>query len=99
VREGPVGRERQLAHLGCGRLAHLLAEPIADVDAEEAGQRVGVATSGGVLEVAAVAADRHLELVRVSVVAHLGEVQPEMVERGALERGAYMAASRNISCD
>ena len=81
VGERPVDRERQLAHLRRGRLAHLLAEAVADVHAEEAGERVEIAAPRRVLEVAAVAADDHLELLARLVAPHLREVQPEMVER------------------
>ena len=81
VRERPVDRERQLAHLRGGRLTHLLAEPVADVHAEQARERVEVAPARGVLEVAAVAADDDLQLVARAISAHLREVQPEMVER------------------
>jgi hypothetical protein len=80
VGERPVDCERQLAHLRRRRLAHLLAEAVADVHAEETRKRVEVAPPGRILEIAAVAADDHLDfLVRV-VPPHLREVQPEMVE-------------------
>ena len=39
----PVDRERQLAHLRRGGLAHLLAEAVADVHAEEARERIEIA--------------------------------------------------------
>ena len=58
VGEGPVDRERQLAHLRGGRLAHLGAVAVADVHAEQPGERVEVALAVRVLEVAAVAAAR-----------------------------------------
>jgi len=77
----PVDRERQLAHLSRGRLAHLLAESVADVHAEEAGERVEVAPAGGVLEVAAVAAHDDLQRLAVAIAPHLREMEPEMVER------------------
>ena len=77
--EGPVDRERQLAHLGRGRLAHLLAEAVADVHAEEARQRVEIAPPGGVLDVAAVAANDDLELLARAVAPHLSEMEPKMV--------------------
>jgi hypothetical protein len=80
VREGPIDREGQLAHLRRRGLAHLGAEAVADVHAEEAGEGVQIAPAGAVLEIAAVAPDDHLELVAAPVAAHLGEVQPEMVE-------------------
>ena len=84
VRVRPVDVERQLAHLRRGRLADLLAEAVADVDAEQAGERVEVALAVHVLEVAAVAADDHRH-VAVGVAAHAGEVQPEMVARRPLQ--------------
>jgi hypothetical protein len=69
VRVAPVRVEGQLAHLRRRRLAHLLAEPVADLDGEEAGQRIEVALAVRVLQVAAVAAhdDRHLG---VAISAH-----------------------------
>ena len=81
VRVRPVRVERQLAHLLERRLADLLAEAVAEVDREEAGERVEVAVALAVLEIAAVAAhdDRRL------VTAHPREVEPEMVARRALE--------------
>ncbi len=79
VGEGPVDRERQLAHLRRGRLAHLGAVAVADVHAEEPGEGVEVALAVRVLEVAAVAPDDHLELLRVGIAAHLREVEPEVV--------------------
>jgi hypothetical protein len=79
VRVGPVDRERRLAHLRGGSLAHLLAEPVSGIHAEESRQRVQVALAVRVLEVAAVAADDDRHLV---VVPHLGEVQPEVIEVG-----------------
>jgi glycerophosphoryl diester phosphodiesterase len=77
----PVDRERQLAHLRRGRLAHLVAEAVADVHAEEAGERVEVAPAGGVLEVAAVTAHDDLKRLAVAIPPHLREMEPEMVER------------------
>ena len=85
VGEGPVDRKRQLAHLGGGRLAHLLSVAVADVHAEQPGEGVEVALAVHVYEVAAVAADDHLQIVAGSVVAHLREVQPEVIEGGLLE--------------
>jgi hypothetical protein len=76
MRVGPVDGERQLAHLGRGRLAHLLPEAVARVDAEEPGERVEIAFASAVLEVAAVALDDHRDVVGVP---HLSEVQPEMI--------------------
>jgi hypothetical protein len=58
------------AHLRRGGLAHLLAEAVADVHAEEAGERIQVAPPRDVLEIAAVAANDHLQLARVGVAAH-----------------------------
>ena len=97
VGERPVDGERQLAHLRRRRLAHLGPVPVADVHAEEPGQGVEVALAVRVLEVAAVAPHDHLELLRVGVAAHLREVEPEVVERGA---GGRRTPSRGtISCD
>ena len=81
VRIRPVRVERQLAHLLERRLADLLAEPVAEVHREEAGERVEVAVALAVLEITAVAAhdDRRL------AAAHPREVEPEMVARRALE--------------
>jgi RNA polymerase sigma factor (sigma-70 family) len=76
MRVCPVDGERQLAHLRRGRLAHLLPEAVADVDGEEAGERVEVAFASAVLEVAAVAPDDHRNVVGVP---HLSEMQPEMI--------------------
>ena len=86
MRVRPVRVEGQLAHLLERRLPDLLAEAVADVDREQAGERVEVALPVRVLEVAAVAADddRHLG---VAVAAHAGEVQPEVVAGGLLEVG------------
>ena len=80
----PVGVEGQLAHLGVRRLSDLLAEPVADVDREEACERVEIALAVRVGQIAAVAADDHRDL-RVAVAAHAGEVQPQVVSRGLLE--------------
>ena len=84
VRVRPVGVEGQLAHLLERGLAHLLAEAVADVHREEAGERVEVALAVRVLEVAAVAADddRHLA---VPEPAHAREVEPEVVAGGLLQ--------------
>ena len=64
VRVRPVRVEGQLAHLRERRLADLLAERVAEVDREQAGERVEVALAVHVLEVAAVAADddRHIRV-------------------------------------
>ena len=83
---GPVRVIGQLAHLRGGRLAHLLTEAVADVDGEEAGQRVEVPAPVDVLEVAAVAADDDRQLA-VVVAAHRGEVQPQMPHRGGAQLG------------
>ena len=86
VRVRPVRVEGQLAHLLERRLADLLAEAVADVDREEAGERVQVALPVRVLEVAAVAADDDRHLVR-GVAAHAGEVHPQVVAGGLLQVG------------
>jgi hypothetical protein len=87
VGERPVDRERQLAHLRGGGVAHLLAVAVADVHAEQPGERVEVAAALGVLQVAAVAAHDHLEIGGVLVGAHLGEVEPEVVQRPRVHAG------------
>src|SRR5207244_4093932 len=81
---GPVCVERQLTHLRCCGVPHLLAVAVADVDREKAGKGVQVALAFRVLEVAAVATDddRH---IAVPVTAHPREVEPEMVARSALK--------------
>ena len=87
----PVRVEGQLPHLRERRLADLLAERVADVDGEEAGERVEIPLAVHVLEVAAVPADddRH---VGVAVPAHAREVQPQVVARSLLEiDGAHAA--------
>src|SRR5438067_7242185 len=48
---GPVRVERQLAHLRGRRLADLVAEPVADVDREQAGQRVQLDALAGLFSV------------------------------------------------
>src|SRR5688572_28768329 len=80
----PVRVERQLAHLLERRLPDLLAEAVAEVDREQAGERVEVALPVRILEVAAVPPndDRHLGF---PVAAHAREVQPEVVAGGLLE--------------
>ena len=79
VRKRPVDGEGQLAHLRRGRLAHLLAEAVAGVHAEQPGQRVEVALAVRVLQVAAVAADDHRDFVGLP---HPSEVEPEMIQGG-----------------
>ena len=79
MRIRPVGVEGQLAHLLERRLADLLTEAIAEVDGEQARERVEVALPVGVLEVAAVAAHDDRRLVAV----HVREVEPEVVVRQA----------------
>src|SRR5262249_12321654 len=66
----PVRVEGQLAHLLERRLADLLPEAVAEVDGEEAGERIEVSLPVDVLEVTAVAAhdDRRLRS------AHLREM-------------------------
>jgi hypothetical protein len=101
VRERPVDRERQLAHLLRRRLTHLGAEAVAGVDAEEPGERVQIALALRVLEVAALATDDDLELVCVQL-SHAREVQPEVAE-GVPPRGCphshWIPCAAIISCD
>jgi hypothetical protein len=98
VGERPVDGEGQLAHLRRGRLAHLRAEAVADVHAEEPGEGVEVAPAGDVLEVAAVAAHRHLKLRGIRVPAHVREVQPGVIERVRCSEASPGIPS-TISCD
>ena len=84
VRVRPVRVEGQLAHLLVRGLADLVAERVADVDREEARQRVDVAPAVRVLEVAAVAADDDRDVVDL-VSAHAGEVHPEVLLGGVLQ--------------
>jgi hypothetical protein len=98
VGEGPVDGERELAHLRRGRFAHLLAEPVAEIHAEEAGEGVEVAAAGDALEVAAVAAHHHLQVRGGRVAARLREVQPEVFERSVLQRVVALHPV-TISCD
>ena len=97
VGEGPVDRERQLAHLARRRLAHLGAVAVAGVDAEEAGERVEIATALLVLEIAALPADDYLELVGIEI-PHPGEVEPEVAEgvpRQAVRMAVRIHAERS----
>src|SRR5919106_6448599 len=80
----PVRVEGELAHLRRRRVPHLLAEPVADVDGEEARERVQVALALRVLEVAAVSPHDDGDLA-VGVARHAGEVEPEVVAGGLLE--------------
>src|SRR3954470_18684009 len=57
MRVRPVRVEGQLAHLLERGLAHLVPVRVADLDREEAGQRVEVALAVVVVQVAALAAD------------------------------------------
>jgi hypothetical protein len=84
MRVAPVGVEGQLAHLRRGGLSDLVAVAVADVDREEAGERIEVALAVDVLQVAAVPAndDRN---VRALVAGHAGEVEPEVLAGCALE--------------
>jgi hypothetical protein len=75
VRVRPVRVERQLAHLLERGPADLVAVRVADVDGEEACERVEVPLPLVVPEVAALAANDHRRLVAV----HPREVQPEVV--------------------
>ena len=95
VRVRPVGVEGQLLHLLERRLPDLLAEAVADVDREEAGERVQVALPVRVLEVAAVAADDDRHLVR-GVAAHAGEVHPQVVAGGLLQIGGRRGVMRRF---
>ena len=83
MRVGPVRVEGQLAHLLERRLADLLAVGVADLDGEEACERVEVALAVRVFEVAAVASDDHRDFP-VAVAAHAREMQPEVVARSLL---------------
>ena len=80
----PVDVERQLSHLRRGRLAHLLAEAVADLDAEEPGERVEIPLAVKILEIAAVPAHDHRHF-GILVPTHAGEVEPEVVARGPLQ--------------
>ena len=84
VRVRPVGVERQLLHLLVRGSADLVAVRVAELNREQARERVQVALAVRVLEVAALAADddRHLG---VPVAAHAGEVEPQVVARLLLE--------------
>ena len=75
VRVAPVGVERQLAHLLERGLADLLAVRVADLDGEQARERVEVAVPVAVFEVAALTADDDRRLVP----AHPREVEPEVI--------------------
>ncbi len=86
----PVGVEGQLPHLRERRLADLLAEAVADVDREEARERIEIPLAVRVGQIAAVAADDHRDL-RVAVATHAGEVQPQVVSRGLLEVDGHAA--------
>src|SRR6266511_3266983 len=86
MRIAPVRVEGELPHLGRGGIAHLLPEAVADVDREEACERVEVAIPLGVFEVAAVAPHDHRNL-RVAVARHAREVQPEVIAGGCLQLG------------
>ena len=83
----PVGVERQLAHLLECRLADLLAVAVADVDGEQAGERVEVALAVRVPEVAAVALDDDRHVLVLAEPAHAGEVHPQVVAGVLLEIG------------
>ncbi len=65
-------------------LPDLVAVRVADVDGEEAGQRIEVPLTVRVLEVAALAADDDRDLV-LRETAHAGEVEPEVLSRLFLE--------------
>src|SRR5438046_7339948 len=93
MRGRPVRVEGQLPHLLVRRLADLVAVRVADVDREEARERVQVALAVRILEVAAVPADDHWHVGR-GVAAHAREVQPEVVSRGLLELGGGEARGR-----
>ena len=80
----PVGVEGQLPHLRERRLSDFFTEAVADVDREEARERIEIALAVRVGQIAAVAADDHRDL-RVAVATHAGEVQPQVVSRGLLE--------------
>ena len=95
VRVGPVRVERELAHLGRRRLADLLAVRVADLDREQARERVEVALPVDVLEVAALSAHDDRHVVAFGVRAHAREVEPEVVPRGLLQlRGREPARHR-----
>ena len=51
---------------------------------------------GRVLHVAAIAADDHLEVPRIRVRPHVGEVHPEVVEGSALQAGGVGHRAHNI---
>src|SRR5919106_5234419 len=80
----PVRVEGELAHLRGRRLAHLLAEAVADLDREETGEGVEVALAVRILEVAALSAHDDGYLA-VAIGRHAGEVQPEVIARGLLQ--------------
>src|SRR2546422_9018418 len=75
---------RSLAHLLERGLAHLLADRVADLPREQAGERVEIALAVRVLEVAAVALDDDRDLA-LAIPGHPGEVHPEVVPGGPLQ--------------
>jgi len=92
VRDGPVRRERQLAHLRVRDAAELVPVGVAEVRAVQAGQPVDVAAALGVVDVAAVPARDHQRAVLE--LRHVGEVQEHVLPRGAREVRATGGAGR-----
>src|SRR5439155_17236946 len=67
---------------------------VADVDAEEPGERVQIPLAVRVLQVAAFAADDDRDVLGL-VPAHAGEVHPEVLLREPLVRGCVKNGSHN----
>src|SRR5207302_5902683 len=81
MRIRPVRVKGQLAHLLERGLTHLIAVGVADLNGEEAGERVEVAPPLAVLEVTPFAANDDRRVVP----GHAREVQPEVVACRLLE--------------